>query len=130
VTQLPDGGKFGLRTGICGLAGNWLPEMLSEELKDISWDVTPHITTGSFQVEMLYDRGAHALVIEDLKILGDGEIVAQDKHTAHTGAAHSNNVYNFILDEITPGVKYELVATVRGSGGVDSYGSVWFITPE
>ena len=53
--------------------------------------------------------------------------IAIDDHTGWAGGGSRNNTYDFTLDAITEGTKYEIVGSMRSKGGVESNGDVWLI---
>lgn len=124
--ELPTGESLGLGLKPYTLAGRWEPSQMGEQAHEVRWDISSLLKEpGSYRFEFSYARGAHALKIEKLQLLADGKVLAEDVHSGITGAANNRNVYVLKLDQIEPGKKYELAATVASSGGNDSFGDIW-----
>ncbi len=125
TTALSHGATLGLGTGPVLVAGNWSPEGLSEEFADLTLDVTAVVDgPGTYRFLWQYTRGAHALRLQRNVLLCNGQPVAEDVHDGFTGASDSANTYVLTVEQFQPGAKYELVATIAGHGGSDSYGEV------
>lgn len=125
LTKLPVGEAVGLGQKPVVLVGNWTPDQMSEEFNEIRLDVTPFIKApGTYRFEWQYTHGAHALALQRVALVGDGQVVAEDVHDGGTGASTFGNVYVLTLEQFTAGKKYELAATVASRGGPDSNGEV------
>ena len=128
---LPPAGQYGLVSGRLVRIGGWEPAQVSEDGVELRFDVTGKLpASGEVSVELSYTRGAHGMSIDRVALLADGQEVAADAHSGWTGAGSRDNVYVLRLPAIQPGVKYEVVARVRSSGGTDSYGDVWLLIAE
>lgn len=122
---LRQGATLGLGTGAVLVAGTWSPQGLREEYTDLTLDVTAAIKgPGTYRFLWQYTHGAHALRLRRNALLCNGQPVAEDVHEATTGASDMNNTYTLSLEQFEPGARYELVATISGHGGTDSYGEV------
>lgn len=105
--------------------GTWAPEAMSETWKDLEWNITSAVRkTGSLDVQMLYQRGAHALDIQSVTLLEDGQEISRDEHKGRTGATHVDNNYHLQIGAVKPGATYVLRARIRSDGGTDSHGVV------
>jgi hexosaminidase len=105
--------------------GRWTPKDMSEEYKVLTFDITGWIKEpGRYIVLFQYTRGAHRLGIEWAALVKDGEEVHRDAHRGVTGAKDENNLYRLELGEVDPGATYELRASLRSEGGVDSTGEI------
>ncbi|MBP7937712.1 MAG: beta-N-acetylhexosaminidase [Phycisphaerae bacterium] len=105
--------------------GAWNPQDMSETWKDLDWDITTAVRkTGPLGVQMLYQRGAHALDIQSVVLLEDGHEISRDEHQGRTGAAHAANDYQLRVGAVKPGSIYRLRARIRSDGGTDSHGVI------
>lgn len=106
--------------------GSWTPEMMSPTWKDLEWDVTAKISkAGPLVVEVLYQKGAHAVEIQSVALFEDGRETSRDEHNGLTGALRRANVYQLRVTTPKPGAAYTLRARMQGSsGGTDSHGIV------
>jgi hexosaminidase len=110
--------------------GTWGPPAVSETWKDLEWDITPKVKyPGPFDVALVYERGQHALQIQSVALLADGQEQDRDEHLGVTGAAHEKNTYHLRVAAIKAGATYTLRARVRSNGGTDSHGVVLAVTP-
>lgn len=124
--QLPSGEEIGLGLKPYTLAGHWQPSQIGEEAHEVKFDLSSTLKEpGTYRFEFSYTRGAHALKIEKVQLLVDGQVVSEDSHPGITGASHSGNVYTLKLDKFEPGKKYELATVIASSGGDDSNGDIW-----
>jgi hypothetical protein len=124
--QLPSGEEIGLGLKPYALAGHWVPAQMGEEPHEVKFDLESTIKEpGTYRFEFSYTRGAHALKIEKVQLLADGQVVSEDAHHGITGASNSGNVYVLKLDKFGPGKKYELATVIASSGGDDSNGDIW-----
>lgn len=108
------------------LIGTWTSEMMSPTWKDLEWNVTAKISkAGPLVVEVLYQKGAHAVEIQSVTLLEDGREISRDEHNGITGAHRRANVYQLRVTAPKPGAVYTLRARMQGSsGGTDSHGVV------
>lgn len=124
--ELPAGESLGLGLKPYVLAGRWEPSQMGEQAHEVRYDVSSLLKEpGTYRFEFGYARGSHALGLEKVQLLKDGQSVTEDVHTGITGAMNSGNVYVLKLDQAEPGHKYELAATIASKGGNDSYGDIW-----
>ena len=124
--QLPPGEDLGLGLKPFVTVGHWEPSQMGEQAHEVRYDVSSLLKEpGTYRFEFSYARGAHALSIEKTQLLKDGQVVSEDAHKGITGGSNSGNVYVLKLDQVEPGKKYELAATVASWGGKDSYGDIW-----
>lgn len=107
-------------------AGEWQSSQVDgNKYQTASWDISERISgNGEYEIVMLYKRGAHALETESVKLLANGQEVSADKHYSFSGHSLKNVVYKLEVKDYQPGTKYTLEASIKGSGGNDSYGEV------
>ena len=106
--------------------GSWRPADMSETWKTMRWDVTERVKgAGRFGVAFSYSKGAHRMDIQWAALLEDGKEVSRDAHHGITGGRNDKNTYVLELEELRPGARYVLQASVRSDGGTDSNGEVW-----
>jgi hexosaminidase len=110
--------------------GTWAPEAMSQTWKDLEWDITAQVKRGGFQeVVLVYQRGQHALQIQSVTLLEDGQERARDEHLGLTGAIHEKNSYRVGVAAAKDGATYTLRARVRTNAGTDSQGVVLVVSP-
>lgn len=131
VKELPTASQFGLTRGRTVRIGTWEPKEMDEAGCQIRLDVTGKIqAAGDVLVEWNYQRGAHGVSLQKTELLANGEVVAVDEHEGWTGAGSHNNTYQLRLQTFNPQAKYEILGTMKSSGGTDSFGDVWLIFEE
>ncbi|MGA0846284.1 MAG: alpha-N-acetylglucosaminidase C-terminal domain-containing protein, partial [Luteolibacter sp.] len=97
----------------------------------LTWDVTELITRPTrLAVGFDYRAGAHAMQIDQLELLRNGEPIAIDTHNGRTGSFDTDHFYSLTFDSShTAGDTYTLRATVSGDGGGDSTGVLQITVP-
>jgi hypothetical protein len=104
---------------------------MSEQGLELRFAVDPRqLTAGRADIELDYTRGAHGVTLKGVKLLRNGEAVADDRHQGWTGAGTRDNIYALNVTTIDPDAKYEVVCEVASSGGTDSYGEVWLVVGD
>lgn len=130
VATLPPGSQWGFLSGTYSRLGGWSRDTCSESGMTLRLDATASITgPGTYQVEFEYERGAHGMALKGARLLADGQIVAEDVHQGWTGAGSQGNIYTVSISNYDPCAHYEVVAEMASAGGVDSFGTIWFVTP-
>lgn len=61
---------------------------------------------------------------EWVKLYANGKEIAADKHYSFSGIKLQDIVYKLKVKHHQPGTKYTIKASIKGSGGNDSYGEV------
>ena len=90
-------------------------------------DVSKQISRkGVYQISFQYNKGEHGLVIHKASLYCNGKIVAEDKHKGFTGGTSKDNNYKLDVKSFKKG-RYILKATVSGSGGNDSNGTITLV---
>lgn len=80
-------------------------------------------SAGTYEVEIKWKAGRHALKIEKVELYEGSKLVASDKHAGSTGWKHINNVYTLVVEKYRTGLEdYELRITCSGDNGRDSRG--------
>ena len=104
---------------------NWIPKMVSEEFKDVEFDVTDGIeSSGVWLLDFIYKEGAHKIEIKKVELLEDGKVIAVDEHEGAAGSKHVNNQYRLFVENYNSVSKYVVRAHIRSHGGNDSYGDL------
>lgn len=130
VEELPPGSTFGFLAGTYTRLGGWSRDNCVESGMWLTLDATAAIAKpGVYQVEFEYERGAHGMSLNRVQLLANGQPVADDAHSGWTGAGSRGNVYSLSLPEYDPSARYEVVAEMASSGGIDSFGTIWFVAP-
>ncbi|MBU0610826.1 MAG: family 20 glycosylhydrolase [Armatimonadetes bacterium] len=126
LKELPAAAALGLDNRQITRIATWDPSQMSEQDKEIRYDITPFIkSAGTYRLEWSYTRGAHALAMWNNQLLANGQVVAEDNHRGHTGASNGGNIFVLKLPQYDSNAKVELVATIASKGGTDSHGEVW-----
>ncbi|SEH72354.1 alpha-n-acetylglucosaminidase (naglu) tim-barrel domain [Akkermansia glycaniphila] len=125
AVPLPDA----LTKGAAGeVVGNWSPAEISTDWKEISWPLAPGDLKRMKGVRFVYTSGDHALDIKDVEIVGDGAVIAADRHEGCAGSPSLKSMYTFdIPAEANANNGCEIRARVRGNGGSRSNGKVEMI---
>ncbi len=112
------------------IVNSWSPQDIGTEYQIKEWDVTPKVyASGRATAGFYMTKGGNNLEVESVELLKDGEVISSDEH--HAVAMERKNIfrpYNYSLEvkEYDPNAKYTIRASVKGQGGVDSYGNVTF----
>ena len=126
LKALPSGEDLGLGFKQFTRVASWGPSQMSEQEKEIRLDLTPFVkAAGKYRLEFEYTRGAHGLNMREVRLLANGQVVAQDQHAGWAGGGSRGNVFTLTLAQHDPQAKYELVAAIASAGGTDSHGDVW-----
>jgi hexosaminidase len=105
--------------------GHWTPRQVAETYQPLAWDVTSQVIgPGRYRVTFQYTGGACRFGIESVELLADGAVMSADRHRGVTGACDEGNTYIVELRKHSPGTRFELRASARSEGGVDSQGDV------
>lgn len=111
------------------ITGKWEPQQLSNDYKNIEWDVTKKTyANGRIIAGFYYTSGANFMEIIKVELLENGKVVAQDEHTGIADKFRGTHktksfLYHLQLDNHKPKAKYTLRASVKGIGGTDSNGN-------
>jgi len=108
-------------------AGSWKPsDLVAGKPVVLTWDVTSLLKgPGDYLFTFRWEKGAHALQVDWVRIDAGGRIPARDVHPGWTGIENRENTYRIRLGEVLPGRRYLLRASVHGAGGTDSAGRIW-----
>lgn len=125
AVPLPDA----LTKGAAGeVVGNWSPAEISTDWKEMSWPLAPGDLKRMKGVRFIYISGDHALDIKDVEIVGDGTVIAADRHEGRAGSPSVKSMYTFDIPvEANANNGCEIRAWVRGNGGSRSNGKVEMI---
>lgn len=103
----------------------WTPKDCSTKLKTWKIDVSKLLVdTGEYTVVFQWEKGGQRLDIAGVKLLQNGSVVSEDKHSGSTGHANEKNTYHLKREEPIFNAKFELEISCRSDGGTESYGSV------
>lgn len=118
------------------IIAQWDSSSIKDQYSTVSYDVTKKVyTDGGVQVGFFYLSGKNFLEIEQVQLLENGKVIAEDGHHALADKFRGTSkikpfFYNFNVDAYKPTATYEIRAIVRGVGGIDSKGNVTFnLTP-
>lgn len=126
LSVLPPAEELGLGRRAYVLVAGWTPAQMSEQERELRYDITAHVKgAGTYRLEFVYTRGAHGLRMRDVRLLCNGQIVAQDAHGGWAGAGSRDNVFVLKLAHFVPDAKYELAVIAASHGGTDSQGEIW-----
>lgn len=108
--------------------GTWSPGSLSAQ--EHSFDATSLVKSpGKYTVTLLYDKGGHAIEIESVALYEGEREIARDAHAGKSGNNKENIRYTLNVPEVRQGASYTVKAKFKGSGGTDSYGTVYCEAP-
>lgn len=105
----------------------WKKEMLTTEYKSVSFNLTGAVQLNCpYQAAFIKTGGANNLKVKNVKILVNGEQVAIDIHEGTASFLPNYSAFfDFKLAKAVPtNGKVELVAEIRGDGGVDCEGEL------
>lgn len=115
------------------IVGSWQPSQISTAFKTMKWDVTAKVyANGRMQAGFFFTEGSSFLKIRNVRLLKDGEVVAEDVHESladkFRGIPFKKNMffYSFKIDSYDPSAQYTLTAEVAGEQSNDSNGNVTF----
>ena len=107
--------------------GGWQPVQIKNELSPLDWDVTKKVTAaGKARVKLEYTEGACGIDIAWVALLEDGVEISRDAHDGFAGGSPRKSVYALDVPAPKPGASYTLRAQIKGDGGTDSAGSVYW----
>ena len=111
--------------------GGWKPAQIKAESSPVDWDVTKNVTAaGKCLVSLEYSAGQCGIDIVSVALLVDGEEVSSDTHDGFAGGSPRKPVYALDVPAPRAGAHYILRAQVKGDGGTDSAGSIfWDLKP-
>jgi hexosaminidase len=93
----------------------------------MEWEVTSLLKeAGTYSVIFQYTDGAHRLGIQSAGLLIDDKVIAKDEHLGITGGMTKDNIYTLNVRQYDKSACYILRAVLRGDGGTDSNGNVYF----
>lgn len=105
--------------------GFWTPTTC--QVKRILLPATTYLKAAKeIKIFFLYNKGANGLDIESVRLLKNGKEIAIDQHIGFSGVAQRHIIYHLKnLPAFDPQAIYEIEAIVKGSGGNDSYGTIY-----
>ena len=114
-----------VNAGFGPVVGFWHHEDTPLSWERRTWDLSATIKgTGTYIASFYYTNGWKALDIDSVALFKDGVEVSRDFHRGFSGNAKTDIRYSLALDAYDAAGSYDIRASVRGSGGVDSYGQV------
>ncbi len=115
-----------------GRLGGWSSGMLSaDQWQTAEWPVCAEQMDHLIGVAFDYVAGAHAIQIQSVALVVNGEEIAADRHDGLAGTPTRDNVYHLTIPPGTSADRGATVrATIRGKDGVDSRGWVSLLTHQ
>ena len=105
--------------------GEWTPGTIKDKWVTLEWPIDASKISKIAGVKFKYTKGSHRLDIKSAELVCDGSTVAKDVHNGSTGVSNNRNVYHFKLRKKVRANNGALIrATIKSSGGTDSYGQV------
>lgn len=106
--------------------GKWSPALLNQgRLMEFELSEKFEVFSGEeLNLNLIYNRGAHALDIFKVSLLENGKVIAEDAHQGLTGSTHKDNTYKFMVPDLKDGAKYSIQVEGSGNGGNDSHGTI------
>ncbi len=114
------------------ISGKWSPKDLSNEYKNIEWDVTKKVyTEGRIQSGFYFTEGKSFMNIKKVGLYADGKLISEDIHQGLADKFRGTNKtktfqYHLEVKKYDPKAKYTIKAEVSGQNGTDSYGNFTF----
>lgn len=109
-------------------AGVWTPALVTNDWKEISWNIPVDKLKGLQGVRFNYLRGQNRLMIKEVILEADGTEVCRIKQDGETGLTNRNNDYRLSVPASVQGNNgCRLRAIVKSDGPHDSYGQVLLI---
>lgn len=104
--------------------GGWTPDSVAD--KELSLDASKLIKSpGRYTITLLYEKGANAVEIESVALYEGNREIARDTHPGKSGTQKENIRYILNVPAVKDGATYTVKAKLSGSGGDDSYGTVY-----
>jgi hexosaminidase len=92
-----------------------------------SWDISTNVVAGGeVDVSFYFTSGQDGLDIQWAALQENGVEIDRDTHAGFAGSSPSAAVFILHLPFRKPGSTYTIQASVRGHGGTDSSGNVYF----
>lgn len=107
------------------IIASWTPQDLSEEWKEVTWNIPSDIIHKVKSVVFDYVKGSQRLEMKSITIEMDGKNVCTIDQEGMTGLEDKNNIYNVTIPaEATGNNSCKLKATIRSTNSCDSFGNV------
>jgi hypothetical protein len=105
--------------------GQWTPATIEADWSDVQFDVTGHINrAGVYAISFVYAKGRQALEIKSVAVYRGDQKLSEDNHEGFSGGFLRDVVYTLTVPTHDKQARYLVKATVKGSGGTDSYGTL------
>jgi len=110
-------------------AAHWVAGDAVATFTEREWDVTSGITSpGEYDVAFLMLGGHGRMEIEWIELRENGAVVQRIVRPGDTELRDRANDYLFGLPSFHAGSHYSIHASVRGVGGVDTFGDIYVLT--
>jgi hexosaminidase len=126
-----DGLDVNYRRDRSQVIGQWTPAQITATNAPgaaLEWDVTPYvIEPGEYRIVFEWNQGNDGVDIASAQLLENSRSIALDQHKGFAGAKPNRAVYVLKVPAVTPGASYVLRASLTGSGGTDSQGTLTWL---
>ncbi len=107
--------------------GAWTPGVPSDRFVEVKWDASKVLKAGQWQLAMQFEQGEHGIDIAWMEVRLDGKVLKRAELNGFAGGGHRNNG---MAVTVPKDGQVEVVASIRGSGGSDTRGSVFAIRED
>lgn len=111
--------------------GRWAPQDIGTEWAPMEWSV-PASELGKIKaVRFTFTQGGHRLDIRNVRLIGDGVVLAEDNHEGFAGLPSKGNIYHIeAAKDARANNECVIRAEVKGNGGTNSSGVVEWIAGD
>jgi hexosaminidase len=107
--------------------GSWKASQIETAATAMNWEITTNLTAaGKVEVTFDYTRGDDGIDITQVVLLEDGKEISRDVHDGFAGNESRRPVFTLDAPAPKPGATYTIRALIRGDGGTDSRGDVYW----
>ncbi len=107
--------------------GTWKPVQLQGDAVSLTWNVTAQIkAVGKVEVTFDYTRGEDGLDIAWVALSENGQEISRDTHAGFAGNEPRQATFTLEVPAPKAGAHYTIMASVKGDGGTDSLGDLYW----
>ncbi|MFA5858103.1 MAG: beta-N-acetylhexosaminidase [Elusimicrobiota bacterium] len=105
--------------------GYWDGKLVRMNKDILEFEITRIIKdNGEYLIEFSYTSGKYGLDIENVTLLENGKIIAEDSHSGFTGNKNKSNVYKVTIKDYDKTNLYRIVVRCKTAGGDDTSGEL------
>ena len=107
----------------------WKAADIKSNFQDFTFDVSKFIkANGNYELAFIYKSGGFAIEIDSVTLFENGKKISQDKHIGFSGGQLKKVAYKLKVKNFKAGAKYQIKASIKGSGGTNSFGEIKITT--